>query len=118
MQEIDFSDRFDDILAKDGRYAPRAYSILMDVLCYLTSEAKRVSSWDIMDEFRATALSQYGAMSYYVLDALGIHSTKDLGEMVANLQEFRRIGRDHRISLEAFAAGYDFKEAFLSPYAV
>ena len=39
MDEIDFSlDDFRDIVAKDKRFAARAYALLMDVVCYLSGE--------------------------------------------------------------------------------
>lgn len=118
MEEIDFSsDTFADIVAKDKRYHARAYALLMDVVRYLGDDGKRhVAGEDIVDEFRERALDQYGPLAYTVLTEWGLSTTEDIGEMMFNLVDGRRIGRDANDSADAFAGGYDFKEAFLDPY--
>lgn len=119
MQEIDFSlDRFEDIVAKDPRYNSRAYALLMDVVHRLTEGGRHASGEDILDEFRETALDQYGPLAYTVLTEWGLSSTEDVGEMMFNLTEGRRVGRDDGDTPESFADGYDFKEAFEGPYRV
>ena len=117
MEEIDFeSDTFDDILAKDDRYSGRAYALLMDVVHYLGKDGGHMSAEDIMDEFRETALDQFGPLAYRVLTEWGLKSCEDLGEMMFNLAEFHRVKRDENDSHEGFVGGYDFEEAFLGPY--
>lgn len=120
MEEIDFdTDSFADIIAKDDRYNPRAYALLMDVIGFLGGENgdKHMSGEEILDEFRERALDQYGPLTYRVLLEWGVKSTEDIGEMMFNLAESHRIGRDDGDSAESFVGGYDFKEAFLGPYA-
>jgi len=117
MDEIDFeSDGFEDIVAKDHRYDGRAYALLMDVVHFLGENGKHMSSGDILDEFRERTLDQYGPMSYTVLSEWGLSRCEDIGEMMFNLVESRRIAKDENDSPEGFVGGYDFKEAFLSPY--
>jgi len=118
MDEIDFSsDGFSDIVAKDGRFHPRAYALLMDVVNYLSGEdGRHVSGEDVLDDFRDRVLDQYGPLSYTVLTEWGVTCTEDIGEMMFNLVEGRRIGKGDGDSADAFAGGYDFKEAFLEPY--
>lgn len=118
MQEIDFeSDRFDDIVAKDSRYQPRAYSLLMDVVKYLGQDGKKHMSGEaIVDEFKERALDQYGPLTYTVLTEWGLSCTEDIGEMMFNLVDGHRIQKDDDDTSEAFVGGYDFKEAFLGPY--
>jgi len=53
-----------------------------------------------------------------VLTAWGVKGCADIGEMMSNLTESRRVGRDEGDSPESFQGGYDFKEAFLGPFAV
>ena len=119
IDPIDFdSDAFADIAAKDKRYAPRAYALLMDVFRYLTADGKHVSAADILDEFREMTLDQFGPLSYRVLVEWGVKSTEDVGEMIFNLAESHRIGKDEGDTAESFAGGFNFKEAFLGPYAV
>ena len=119
MEEIDFeSDTFEDIVAKDDRYNGRAYALLMDVVHYLGREGGRFGAEEIMDEFRETALDQFGPLAYRVLTEWGLKSCEDIGEMMFNLAESRRIGKDENDTHESFIGGYDFEEAFLGPYEV
>ena len=119
MDEIDFdSDPFDDIVAKDPRYHARAYCLLTDVLKFLMEDGGHASGEEIMEEFRERALDQYGPMTYTVLTEWGVKSCEDIGEMMFNLVEGHRIGKDPNDDPEIFTGGYDFKEAFLGPYAV
>ena len=72
MEEIDFtSDTFDDIIAKDPRFNARAYALLMDVVHALTKDGAHTTGEDVLDEFRETALDQYGPLAYTVLTEWG-----------------------------------------------
>ena len=113
MEEIDFaSDSFDDIVAKDQRYDARAYALLMDVV----HRRGRGNAAELLDEFRETALDQYGPMAYTVLTEWGVACTEDVGEMMFNLAESHRVEREEDDTPESFVSVYDFKEAFLGPY--
>jgi len=120
MEEIDFtSDTFEDVVAKDPRYNARAYALLMDVVHYLCGESdKHVSGEAILDEFKERALDQYGPLTYTVLTEWGLSCTEDIGEMMFNLTECKRVRKDENDTPESFVGGYDFKEAFLGPYQV
>ena len=117
MEEIDFSsDTFEDIVGKDPRYDGRAYALLMDCIHYLGKDGRHMSGSDILDEFRERALDQYGPLAYDVLTEWGLSATEDIGEMMFNLTEGRRVQKDDNDTPESFVGGYDFKEAFLGPY--
>ncbi len=121
MDEIDFeTDSFSDIVAKDPRYNARAYALLMDVINYLVDEleAKHIDAEFILDEFRERTLDQYGPLSYTVLTEWGVERCEDIGEMMFNLVESKRVNKDQSDSPEAFVGRYDFKEAFKGPYEV
>ena len=118
MDEIDFeSDNYADIVAKDSRYDARAYALVMDCIHYLGKEDRHMSAEDILDEFRERALDQYGPLTYTVLTEWGLSGCEDIGEMMFNLVEFHRVGKDENDVPESFLGGYDFKETFLGPYA-
>ena len=51
-----------------------------------------------------------------MLTEWGVNCTEDIGEMMFNLADGRRISREDGDTPEAFVGGYDFKEAFLGPY--
>ena len=117
MQEIDFdSDSFADIVAKDSRYAARAYALLTSVIHVLSEGGKHISGEEILEEFRETALDQYGPLAYTVLTEWGVKRCEDIGEMMFNLVDSGRVHRDENDSAESFVGGYDFKEAFLGPF--
>ena len=119
MEEIEFEgDSFEDIVAKDPRYNARAYALLMDVIHFLGEGGKHMSSADIMEEFKERALDQYGPLTYTVLTEWGLTRTEDLGEMMFNLVEGRRVRKDETDTPESFSGGYDFKEVFKGPYAI
>lgn len=118
MEEIDFeSDRFEDIVAKDDRYDARAYALLMDVIHYLGRGERHMSGADILEEFKERALDQYGPLTYTVLTEWGVTRCEDIGEMMFNLTDAKRVAKDEDDSPESFVGGYDFKEAFQGPYA-
>ena len=117
MDEIDFSsDGFGDIVAKDPRYDARAYALLMDVIGYLGEGGRHMTGQDVLEEFRERALDQYGPTAFTVMSEWGLRRCEDIGEMMFNLVESRRIRRDEGDTPEAFVGGYDFREAFLGPY--
>lgn len=117
MDSLDYSkDDFSDIIAKDARFNPRAYTLLMDVIDWLFEKRERINASDILEEFRDRTLDLFGPMSYTVLREWGLSDTSDVGEMVCNLVDSRRIGRNESCGPDAFAGAYDFEEAFLEPY--
>lgn len=117
MEEIDFeSDSFEDIVAKDNRYDARAYALLMDVVKFLGECKNHVSGEDILEEFKERTLDQYGPMAYTVLTEWGVTRCEDIGEMMFNLSDAKRVRKDENDTPESFVGGYDFKEAFQGPY--
>ena len=120
IEELKYDeDRFEDILAKDHRYAAGAYTLLAEVLRVLGGEdgGKHMDAYAIMDEFKESALDQFGPMTYRVLTEWGLSRCEDIGEMMFNLADAGRIKRDPDDDKECFASGYDFEETFLNPYS-
>ena len=119
MEEIDFeSDSFEDIVAKDDRYDARAYALLADVIRFLGENGRHMTAADILDEFKERALDQYGPLTFTVLTEWGVKRCEDIGEMMFNLAECGRVGKDENDTPESFVGGYDFRETFLGPYDV
>ena len=116
---IDYKkDTYEDIVAKDGRYASSAYAVLMDIFDFLKVKAKdgNVTAAEIMDEFRETVLDEFGPLSFCVLEEWGVTRCEDRGEMMFNLADARRVTRTEEDTKECFIDGYDFREAFLAPF--
>lgn len=85
IEELNYGgDEFEDILARDHRYNPRAYTLLLDVIHALSGPEhdKHMDAYAIMDEFKETALDQFGPMTYRVLTEWGLSCCEDLGEMM------------------------------------
>ena len=118
MEELDYKrDTFEDIRARDRRYDAKAYTLLSAAFQTACNEGNSTTE-DILEEFKETALDQFGPMAYHVLDVWGVHECMDIGEMMMNLVESGRIGKSENDNYEDFRHGYDFKEAFLGPFDV
>lgn len=111
------TDSFDDILAKDDRFDPRAYDLVLQVIGIASEEAKgHVSGQELLDYFRDIVLDAYGPLAYTVLTDWGVRSCEDVGAIVFNLYDSKRIGKTDSDVPEDFIGGFDFKDEFLSPY--
>ena len=112
-------DDFSDILKADDRFDSRAYDFVLDAIheaC--TNEKGHVTGHVLLDYFRDLALDAYGPLAYTVLDDWGLHCCEDVGAVVFNLYNSKRIGKTEKDSPEDFVGGFDFKREFLDPYAV
>ncbi len=124
MQKIGINEAIDKILQSDSRYDREAYVFLKDALEFTTKRLKKcgatgqchVTGGELMNGVRDYALKEFGPMSATVLGYWGIHKTEDIGAIVFNLIEAGVFGRSPDDSIEHFAAGFDFHEAFVTPF--
>ena len=117
LYRLGIFDDFSDILAKDTRFDSRAYDFVLQVIAEASADAKgHVTGQELLDYFRDLALDAYGPMAYTVLTDWGIHSCEDVGTIVFNLYDTKRIGKTDSDSPADFIGGFDFKEEFLGPY--
>ena len=106
-----------DIVAKDARYDTRAYDFVLDVIHEATEDAKgHVTGQELLSWFRDIALDAWGPMAYTVLTDWGVTCCEDVGEIVFNLYDTKRIGKTESDSRADFIGGFDFREEFLEPY--
>ncbi len=111
------TDDFSDILKKDARYDRRAYDFLLRVIAEASASAKgHVTGQELLTFFRDLALDAYGPLAYTVLVDWGLTCCEDVGEIVFNLVESKRIGKTDQDSPADFLGGFDFKEEFLGPF--
>ena len=61
---------------------------------------------------RRLALDQFGLMARTVLNNWGIHSTRDIGDIVYNLIELGVMRKSRHDRREDFFDVYDFEDAF------
>jgi len=125
MQKIGFAEALDSIVASDPRYQREAYIFVRDALDFTTKQQKKakgttvrhVSGPELLEGVRQYALKEFGPMVVTVFDNWGIRSCEDIGHMVFNLISAGIFGKTDQDSIEDFKAVYDFRDAFVKPYA-
>lgn len=124
MQEVNFDEVLDKVLAADTRYHRDAYVFLKEALDHtqkLVSKENRgitrhVTPAELLNGIREFALTQFGPMAITVLEEWGIRHCSDFGELVFNLIEANLLKKTERDSREDFQTGYDFTDAFVKPF--
>ena len=124
MQKIDFKDAVESVVSNDSRYAGDAYYFLQEVLAQAVNkqrkdtggEDRHVSGEELLKVFRARAKKRFGPMAMSVLEEWGIRSCEDVGEIVFNLIDVGAFGKSDQDHREDFSGGYEFREAFVTPF--
>ena len=124
MQEINFDETVELILARDARYAREAYSFVREALDFTQKlivkenrgQVRHVSGQELLEGIRQFALQQFGPMVVTVLGEWGIRNCLDFGEIVFNMVETGLLAKTDRDSREDFQNGYDFTDAFRKPF--
>ena len=110
---------YTEILKKDDRYDSRAYDFVLEVIHVASTDAKgHVTGQELLNYFRDMALDAYGPLTYTVLNDWGVRCCEDVGALVFNLYDAKRIGKTDSDSPEDFVGGFNFKHEFLDPFAV
>ena len=124
MQEVNFDEALDKILAANPRYARDAYHFLRESLDFTQKliskenkgKVRHVTGQELLDGIRQHALQQFGPMTVTVFAEWGVCNCKDFGEMVFNMVESSLLAKTEKDSRDDFQAGYDFTEAFEKPF--
>jgi len=124
MQKIDFKDAVDSVVAGDTRYSADAYYFLQEVLTQAVDkhyketggEDRHVAGNELLEVFRVSAKKTFGPMTLAVFEEWGINACEDIGEMVFNLIDVGAFGKSEQDCREDFLGGYDFQEAFVTPF--
>ena len=124
MQEVNFDEALDGILAKDPRYTRDAYHFLREALDFTQKligkenkgQVRHVTGQELLDGIRQFALQQFGPMTMTVFEEWGINQCRDFGEMVFNMVENSLLAKTEKDTREDFQDGYDFTEAFRKPF--
>ena len=120
-----FQETVFDLFKKDPRYNPDAYFFLVEALDVTVKDIRKnqpdhgrhVTGKELLNGIKEYALDEFGPMAFTVFAEWGIHKTADFGEIVFNLVEAGRLGKTESDSRDDFKDVFDFREAFLSPYA-
>jgi uncharacterized repeat protein (TIGR04138 family) len=123
MQELNFDQAIEMIVAKDPRYARDAYAFVREALDYTQKQTRKevrganhVTGQELLDGIRQFALQQFGPMSAAVLEEWGIRNCRDFGEIVFNMVEIKLLAKTDKDTREDFRNGYDFTDAFCKPF--
>ncbi len=124
MQEVNFDEALDKILAVNPRYARDAYHFLRESLDFTQKliskenkgKVRHVTGQELLDGIRQHALQQFGPMTVTVFAEWGVTDCKDFGEMVFNMVESSLLAKTEKDSRADFQAGYDFSDVFEKPF--
>ena len=124
MQEINFDEAVEQILAKDSRYHRDAYTFVREALDYTQKlvgketrgQIRHVSGQKLLDGIRQFALQQFGPMTVTVFEEWGVRNCRDFGEIVFNMVETGLLAKTEKDSRDDFQNGYDFTDAFRKPF--
>ena len=124
MQEINFDEAVEQILAKDSRYTRDAYIFVREALDYTQrlvgketrGAIRHVSGQELLDGIRRFALNQFGPMAVTVFEEWRVHNCRDFGEIVFNMVESSLLAKTEKDTRTDFQNGYDFTEAFRKPF--
>jgi len=124
MQEINFDEKVEMILAKDARYARDAYAFVRESLDYTQKHIgkenkgniRHITGQELLDGIRQFALNQFGPMVITVLEEWGVRNSRDFGEIVFNMVEIDLLAKTENDNRDDFNNGYDFTDAFRKPF--
>jgi uncharacterized repeat protein (TIGR04138 family) len=109
----------------DGRYRLEAYQFLFDALDKSVRLAgkeeaqgpeRHISGQELLAGMRQHAIDLFGPLAAQVWRTWGIKSTLDWGRIVFALVEAKLLNRQETDTIDDFANGYDFDEAFVNHY--
>ncbi len=112
-------DLLEPILKRDGRYTTEAYLFVREGLDHTVrkfDKPRHVSGQELLAGIREYALQEFGPVTKRVLSEWGINNCIDFGNIVFNLVNEGLLGKTDDDSIEDFMNGYDFTEAFITPF--
>jgi len=124
MQEVNFDEMVEKIVAADPRYAREAYVFLRDALDHTQKAiskqnrgvSRHVTPNELLNGIREYALTQFGPMAVTVLEEWGVTQCGHFGDLVFNMIEAGLFRKNETDSREDFDPGYDFQDAFVKPF--
>jgi len=119
MKTPNTEDLLETILKRDPRYTESAYFFVRDALDHTVRQfdkPRHISGQELLAGIREYAIAEYGPVTKRVLADFGINECIDFGNIVFNLVNEGLLGKTEEDSIEDFAGGYDFSEAFDEPF--
>ncbi|HEY5345535.1 MAG TPA: Minf_1886 family protein [Verrucomicrobiae bacterium] len=124
MQEVNFDEAVEQILATDSRFHRDAYLFMREALDFTQKlvgrenlgKVRHVTGQELLGGLRQYALQQFGPMAVTVFEEWGIHNCQNFGEIVFNMVEIGLLARTEKDTRDDFQNGYDFTDAFRKPF--
>ena len=124
MQEVNFDEVLEQMLAQDPRFAREAYHFTREALDFTQKlisrenkgNVRHVTGQELLDGIRQFALQQYGPMTVTVLEEWNVKNCRDFGEIVFNMVESGLLAKTEKDTRDDFQHGYDFTDAFRKPF--
>ena len=119
MKSPNTEDLLAPILQRDLRYTAEAYFFVREALDHIVRQLeapRHISGQELLDGIRKYALAEFGPLTKRVLFEWGITECIDFGHIVFNLVNEGLLGKTDEDSIDDFADGYDFAEAFVHPF--
>jgi len=124
MQEVNFDEVLEKMLARDPRFARDAYHFTREALDFTQKlisrenkgNVRHVTGQELLDGIRQFALQQYGPMTLTVLEEWNVKNCRDFGDIVFNLVESGLLAKTERDTRDDFQNGYAFTDAFRKPF--
>ena len=124
MQQVNFEEVLEEILAGDQRYSREAYLFLREALDFTQKRAtksgklapRHVTGQELLEGIREYALDQFGPMVITVFEEWGIRRGEDFGQIVFVMIEHKLLGKTDQDNPDDFRGGYDFDDAFRKPF--
>lgn len=122
---LSFNEAVDLIVKEDSRYDAESYVFLRDALDVTLKKRKKakkesvsshVSADELLEGFRLHAIKEFGPMAPTVFGYWGLHSCEDVGNLVFNLVKAGIFAKTDQDTMDAFRSGFDFDEAFVTPF--
>ena len=124
MQEVNFDEVLEQMLAQDPRFAREAYHFTREALDFTQKlisrenkgNVRHVTGQELLDGIRQFALQQYGPMTVTVLEEWNVKNCRDFGDIVFNMVESGLLAKTEKDTRDDFQHGYDFTDAFRKPF--
>ena len=124
MQEVNFDEVLEKMIAQDPRFAREAYHFTREALDFTQKLISRenkgtvrhVTGQELLDGIRQFALQQYGPMTMTVLDEWGVKNCHHFGDIIFNMVESDLLAKTDKDTRDDFQHGYDFTDAFRKPF--
>ncbi len=106
----------EQIAREDGRFSLPAIRFVYEALGFtvkkITVEARHVNGQTLCEGLKKLAIEKWGRMALVVLNAWGIKTTRDFGEIVYLMIRHEWMSAQSADSIDDFNDVYDFKTVF------